>query len=424
MTMKLNDITSFSGEAFELIWDNTNDAIFTIGQDGSILHANPTFTDILGWKIEEIKGLNPPPIFVNYSRGDHQAQLEKLKRGENVNYSVTNRRSKNGEILEILATYRAINKGEILAVGMYKDFTEQMEIQRKLEASEDCYRKLVEFLPDAIIVQNKHHIVFANPAGAKLLGQDNVKDIIGKPIWKFIYSDNRNQIEKLMIDLLEKRKNNTPDPVIEKIMRFDYKLFYVEITAIPIVYDGESVIQLLFRDISDRKKYEMELEYLAYHDPLTGLKNRRSFIEYTERSIQEAIDSGEQLALMYIDLDKFKEVNDSLGHEIGDELLKQFGKRLFEHVKEGSIHSRIGGDEFLILIREVKNKDFVLNIAERLHLELQKPFQISGHTLNNKASIGISMFPHDATNRKQLIRNSDQALYLAKEDRNDYKFYS
>jgi PAS domain S-box-containing protein len=109
----------------------------------AILQANPTFTEMLGWTIEELDGLTLPLSLKNMTKEQHNAFINKLRDGENVNYSLTKRRCKDGEILDILATYRAINKFKILAVGMYKDFTEQMEIQRKLEESEVCYRNLV-----------------------------------------------------------------------------------------------------------------------------------------------------------------------------------------------------------------------------------------------------------------------------------------
>jgi PAS domain S-box-containing protein len=128
MTSLILDNPKIGEEAFDLIWENTNDAIFLIGQDGAILQANPTFTDILGWTIEELKGLTLPPSLHNMTKEQQDAFLNKLRDGENVNYSLTQRRCKDGEILDILATYSAINKGEILAVGMYKDFSEQTEI--------------------------------------------------------------------------------------------------------------------------------------------------------------------------------------------------------------------------------------------------------------------------------------------------------
>lgn len=125
MTSLILDNPKIGEEAFELIWENTNDAIFLIGQDGAILQANPTFTEILGWTIEELKGLTLPPSLHNMTKEQQEAFLNKLRDGGNVNYSLTKRRCKDGEILDILATYRAINNGELLAVGMYKDFSDK-----------------------------------------------------------------------------------------------------------------------------------------------------------------------------------------------------------------------------------------------------------------------------------------------------------
>lgn len=424
MTSLLLGNPKIGEEAFELIWENTNDAIFLIGQDGAILQANPTFTEILGWTIEELKGLTLPPSLHNMTKEQHEAFLNKLRDGENVNFSLTKRRCKDGEILDILATYRAINKGEILAVGMYKDFTEQMETQRKLEESEVCYRNLVEFLPDAVIVQNKHHIVLVNPAGLKLLGQGSPRDMIGRPIWEFIDSENKESIEYKLIEMIEKINDAKPEPIQERLTRCDNKEFFAEITAIPMVFNGEPVMQIIIKDITDRKKVETELENLAFFDSLTGLKNRRGFHDLLERSIETANKKGEQLALLYIDLDKFKEVNDTLGHEIGDELLKQFSNRLINNVRGNSVLGRIGGDEFLILLKEIKDSQNVDKITRRLYKALQHPYQIKGHSIKTTASIGISIFPKDGTSGETLIKYADQALYSAKETRNQLKFYS
>ncbi|MBS4211776.1 diguanylate cyclase domain-containing protein [Neobacillus rhizophilus] len=424
MTSLLLDNPKIGEEALELIWENTNDAIFLIGQDGEILYANPTFTDLLGWTIEEMKGLIPPPALHTMTKEQHEALLNTLREGENINYSFTKRMCKDGEILDILATYRQINKGEVLAVGMYKDFTEQMEIQRQLEESEVCYRKLVEFLPEAIIVQNNHHIVFANPAGVKFLGQDSLKYIIGRSIWEFIDAENKESIQHQLTDMVVKSDGAKPTPIIERLVGFENKDFFAEITAIPMVYNAESVMQILFKDITARKLYEEELENLAYHDSLTGIRNRLSFNELMGRSILSASEKGEKLALLYMDLDKFKEVNDTLGHDVGDELLIQFANRLKNNVRGNSIIGRIGSDEFLILLKDIKDSQSVKQVALRLQKTLQQTYQIKGHFINTTASIGISIFPKDGMSSEILINHADQVLYLAKETRNQFKFYN
>jgi predicted signal transduction protein with EAL and GGDEF domain len=151
--------------------------------------------------------------------------------------------------------------------------------------------------------------------------------MIGRSIWEFIDSENKESIEYKLIEMIENNNQAKPVSIEERLIRWDNKEFYAEITAIPMVFNGESVMQILLKDITDRKKIETELENLAYYDSLTGLRNRRSFHDVLELSIETANKKGERLALFYMDLDKFKEVNDTLGHEIGDELLKQFANR-------------------------------------------------------------------------------------------------
>ena len=129
------------------------------------------------------------------------------------------------------------------------------------------------------------------------------------------------------------------------------------------------------------------------------------------------------LAVMYIDIDKFKRINDSLGHEVGDQLLKQFAVRLKENVREEDILCRIGGDEFLVLLNDIKEKKAALEIVTRLHNALQVPYLIDNSKIVATSSIGIAVFPEDGMDSKILISRSDAALYLAKEQRNEFQFY-
>lgn len=274
------------------------------------------------------------------------------------------------------------------------------------------------------IVQNKHHIVFVNPAGVKLLGQESSKYLIGKSIWEFIDSENKESVEYKLIELIEKNDGAKPEPIEVRLIRWDNNEFYAELTAIRMVFNGEPVMQILIKDITDRKKIVTELENLAFYDSLTGLRNRRSFHDLLELSIKTADKNEQQLALLYIDLDKFKEVNDTLGHEMGDELLKQFANRLINNVRGNSVIGHIGGDEFLILFKDIKISRNVEKIARRLYRALQQPYQIKGHYIKTTASIGISIYPKDGNDSESLTEHADQALYLAKETRNQFRFYS
>jgi diguanylate cyclase (GGDEF)-like protein/PAS domain S-box-containing protein len=417
MTSSIEIISKIDHEALELIWNNTNDAIFTIGYDGAVLTINRAFTDILGWDLLDLKEVTFPPFFI--SKEVQQEQLHVFKQGKDLPYFITKRKRKDGKIIDVLASYRSIHNGDVLAVGMYKDYTQQMEIQRRIQASEECYRSLIEFLPDAIIVRNKEKIVFVNSASVRLFGVNQPKDIIGHSIWEFISTDNMDEMENKMIFF----SDNKQEVMIERFVRFDGKVIWAEIIAMPIIFKGEAVIQVLFRDITEKKNHESQLEFLAFHDPLTGLTNRRYFIEMMDRLIEDAKNGENRLAILYIDIDKFKEINDSLGHDTGDELLKQFANRLKENVRENDILCRMGGDEFLVLLSDIKEEKCIGEIAERLYVSFQRPYKIKNQEIVATSSIGISVFPESATDSRSLILQADQALYKAKEKRNRIVFY-
>ena len=416
--MEFNSQPDVENNVLELVWNNTNEAIFTIGYDGQILSANPSFTTILGWKVTDLSEVNYFPFFVDFPPKEHKLQLAQFKEGHDIPYYVTKRKRKDGKILDILASYRAINNGEVLAVGMYKDFSEQMNIQRRLQASEERYRNLVEFIPDAIFVENNGKIVFVNSVGIHLVGAKSEKDVLGQSVWQFIVTDDLATFKTKVHQAM-----STKESIIEQFLRLDGEMIWTEIIAMSMVFEGESVIQVLLRDVTLKKNYEEQLEYLAFHDPLTGLTNRRYFTEQINQAIETAQKEKRMLAVMYIDIDEFKGINDSLGHEVGDQLLKQFASRLKENVREEDILCRVGGDEFLVLLNGMKEKKVVVDIVSRLHKAFQQPYLIDNHKIVVTSSMGIAVFPQDGINSKILISRSDIALYQAKEQRNDFQFY-
>ena len=178
-------------------------------------------------------------------------------------------------------------------------------------------------------------------------------------------------------------------------------------------------------EISERRQAESKLNYLAYHDPLTGLANRRCFIERLEESLRESGQHGQQLAVLFIDLDQFKQVNDSLGHGVGDELLVAVATRLSEHVRLIDMLARLGGDEFICLMEAVRSEDEVAILAREIIAAFEAPFGLGEHELFLSASVGISLFPGDAENMIDLMRNADTAMYRAKAiGRGQYHFYT
>jgi len=417
--MKNNNQLQLDNRVLELAWNSSTDAIFTIGYDGRLQSLNPTYTTMLGWEIDDFLEENPVPFVVDCSLDRWNEDLSLLKEGHDIACKVKKRRRKDGSIIEVLASYRAINDGEIVAVGMYKEFTEQTQIQRQLQMSEDRYRNLIEYLPDAIFVEKNEGIIFVNSAAVKLVKAISAQELLNKSVFNFFQT---NTIEKIKKRILSNASNK--DPVIEKLVRLDGKVIWVEIILMSIQEEEEQVLQLLLRDVTDKKNYEEKLEFLAFHDPLTGLTNRRHFTDKINEAIKNAVCRQMQLAVLYLDIDKFKDINDSLGHDVGDILLKQFSNRLRETVRKNDILCRVGGDEFLVLIDDIVNAEEIKGLVKRMHNAFQAPYKISNRTIQITTSIGIALFPKDGNNSKKLILHADEALYKAKLERNQFRFYS
>ncbi len=178
-------------------------------------------------------------------------------------------------------------------------------------------------------------------------------------------------------------------------------------------------------EILERRQAQSKLNYLAYHDPLTGLANRRCFIERLEESLRVSGRQSERLAVLFIDLDQFKQVNDSLGHGVGDELLVSVAARLSDHVRLIDMLARLGGDEFICLMEAVRETDEVELLAREIINAFEQPFRLGDQELFLSASVGISLFPGDGDSVLELMRNADTAMYRAKmHGRGNYHFYT
>ncbi|CCQ66273.1 GGDEF [Crocosphaera watsonii WH 0402] len=178
-------------------------------------------------------------------------------------------------------------------------------------------------------------------------------------------------------------------------------------------------------DITARKQAEKRLEYRAFYDTLTDLPNRNYFDENLEIALVKAKNNNNLMAVVFLDLDCFKNINDSLGHKVGDQLLKSFAQRLSSCVRNNDIISRWGGDEFTVLLPQINSPEDTINLAQRILEDLKQPFEVAGHQLYVKTSIGIAIYPQDGEDGETLLKNADAALYRAKErGRNHYRFYS
>ncbi|HHV71664.1 MAG TPA: EAL domain-containing protein [Clostridia bacterium] len=295
------------------------------------------------------------------------------------------------------------------------------DIEKALAESEKHYRALVEVFPEPLIVHQEGEIIYFNPATQKITGVADAEQLIGKPISNFICNE---CLEDVNLQMEEVLKGHNLDWIECKMIRADGRILDIETTAVATTYLGKPAVMSVFKDITERKKIEEKINRMAFYDELTGLPNRRLCTEYLKSRIARSERTGQPLALMFIDLDRFKMVNDSLGHSYGDLLLQKVAGRLKDCVRKYDIISRYGGDEFVIILEDV-NKEKVSQIAQRIIEGFYCPFMLNGQEVFTSPSIGISFYPDDGSTAEEVVKNADTAMYLAKErGRNNYQFYN
>jgi len=205
----------------------------------------------------------------------------------------------------------------------------------------------------------------------------------------------------------------------------DNSAFPIELNISSKKLNQTSIYTVIIRDITEIKKNEEKLKHQAYFDSLTGIPNRTLFLDRSEIALNQAKRSNEGLAVIFIDLDEFKELNDTLGHDAGDVMLKAVAQRFINCARKSDTVSRRGGDEFTILMPRIKNIEDAVKLAERILLSNKNAISIKEKMVFPKTSIGISIYPHDGDSIETLINNADKAMYYAKESgKNQYSFYN
>ena len=251
------------------------------------------------------------------------------------------------------------------------------------------------------------------------------QELIGHDATEFMPPGEAERVREWMAH--NKRPDGSFRDLEHRVLTRSGETRWVLVNAVGIVDEQERRTGLrgTGRDITDRKTAEARISYLATRDPLTDLPNRVLFNDRLEQGIVAARRSGQSLALMFIDLDRFKYINDSLGHPVGDLLLKEVGARMLSCIRKGDTLSRLGGDEFVVTLEGLQQAEDAAQVAAKIIKALGRPFDIAGNTLNTSCSIGISIFPLDAEDDRTLMKNADTAMYHAKErGRNNYQFFS
>ncbi|CAG9931524.1 putative bifunctional diguanylate cyclase/phosphodiesterase [Candidatus Nitrotoga arctica] len=292
-----------------------------------------------------------------------------------------------------------------------------------LEESEGRYRTLVELIPDAIWIHSAGRVVFANPAACTLFGASAPEQLLGTDALNLVPAPFRHQmLEGTYSDIAAAQRQ--PRCLLQ-VERLDGRLVEVEFFGCAIRFDDADSIMNVAHDLTERRAHEKAMEYQATHDLLTGLPNRALFLDRLAHAIRRAERHGSRLAVMFVDLDKFKAVNDTLGHSFGDELLRVVAAQLKLCVRESDTVARLGGDEFVLLLDDPVGPAMPGAIAERIGARLGVPVMLAGQEHVVTGSIGISTYPEDGGDAEVLLRQADIAMYRAKESgRNGFQFFT
>jgi len=326
--------------------------------------------------------------------------------------------SSNRELERAIFTANQMTaEAEIRSYELEHEIAQRHQAEEALRSSEEKYRTIVENMKEGYCeVSREGCITFVNAAMSEISGY-GADEILGMHRGQFIAEESRAEVLSRFAGVLDGD---------DEVAEFDYPIIrkggdkrYIGV-SVSLIRNGagdRTGYRTIVRDVEARKRYEEELIYMAYHDPLTGLKNRKGFYERLETDILRAKRYGGQVALLYIDIDRFKEVNDTLGHEAGDEVLREITGRLVDNLRQSDCVARVGGDEFAVVLDNADGCDVEV-VVRKVAVILAQPYNAGGRDVAYvSGSVGVALFPEDAVTASDLIRYADSAMYDVKRSR-------
>lgn len=309
-------------------------------------------------------------------------------------------------------------------------FFQRKQVEQALRESEAHFRALVEQASDSFYVHDVlGKFIDVNQRGCEGLGYTRT-ELLNMSVQDIDADLTPEQLNQLLVKI----SVNVPVARESRYRRKDGSTFPVEIRIGPIEINGRRHLLSLVRDVTERKQMQDHIQHLAYHDSLTDLPNRAMFNRHLSRAVQQSRQHGRSLAILFIDLDRFKNVNDTLGHDAGDRLLQEMARRLRNAMRgdllahlnnRHNLVARLGGDEFVVLLEDISSANQVDHVAQSILSALVEEFPLNGQAIHITASIGVSFFPEDGDDELTLMKHADIAMYRAKEGgKNNCQYYS
>lgn len=407
---------------YKSLFEQNPDVVITFDLNGVFISANKAVSSIFGYSVDDLVNKPFVPLIVPKDLEKALVQFKTTVNGESTNYdcSIFDR---NGTVRKIHVTNIPIylNKKITGVYSIIKDITEHNSAQLNLIEAEAKYRSLVENSEVGVYILQEGKVVYVNPRLCEMTGY-TYEEVIGFNLTDFIFPEDlpnvQENIQKLFFNEMVSVTNQF------RVVCKDKKSVSLEVFGSKIDYEGNEAIIGTAIDITDRKNTEQMIKHMAYHDQLTDLPNRYLLREKVDELIGDSNALNTSFSLLFLDLDRFKIVNDTMGHEIGDKLLIEVSSRLRDCLDEKDIIARYGGDEFTILLPQ-SSVDRAREVAVSILTSLSKPLQLSYHEVFVTPSIGISLFPDHGLTYDMLIKHADLAMYFAKSlGKNNYQFYT
>ena len=394
--------------------------------ENKIIDFNEAALEFYGYTADEMKKLKISDINT-LCEEEIQEEVQKVKNSQR-NYFIFKHRLANGDIKDVEVYSGPLEiDDKVYIYSIVHDISKRVSIEKEKNEIQERLNLALEGSNDGLwdwnLLTNE---VYFSPRFKEMLGYNN--DEFVNDFSSFadnLYPEDKKKTLKFIETFLE-----SEDTYYEQNFRMRTKSGrYIPIMARAkkLLDENENPIRLTGThvDMTEITKAQEKLKFQAEHDTLTGLPNRALFLDRLNQSIKHAQRHNEKVAVLFMDLDHFKEVNDSLGHDVGDELLKRVSNLVQNVIRISDTVARIGGDEFTVMIERIENNDVITNIIQKIMKTLKDPHILNEHVLYTSFSVGVAIYPDDGHNAEELLKNSDTAMYKAKSTgRNRYQFYT
>ncbi|HEB13240.1 MAG TPA: PAS domain S-box protein [Actinobacteria bacterium] len=391
---------------------------------GEVIDSNQAITDLFGYKSKK-EALSMPVSQHYYDAKERERFMEEFKKGPVKGFETRFKR-KDGTVFwaSISSVMHISPNGESQIISSFEDIDDRRKAEKTLRESENRFKMLNLASPDAVISINDLGMIISwNQAAGKMFGY-GPDEIVGQNLIKLIPERYRERHRQALKSSAETGKMKSAGEKLEfEALRKDGSEFPIELgVAKTESRTGTSFIGVI-RDVTERRAAQEKIKNMAYHDQLTKLPNRRLLRDRLSQALAQSERIKKMIAVMFLDLDGFKKVNDTYGHEVGDLLLLDVAKKLTDSVRKTDTVARMGGDEFVVSLANVTDSNDVKNMANEMLLKLSEPIVLSGNDIQVSASIGISFYPIDDDRIDPLLSKADKALYEAKKENNCFVFY-